>query len=38
MSHHKPEDGALLPTIREIVDARLTYGYRRITALVNRRL
>jgi putative transposase len=34
--YRKPEDAALLPTIREIVDARPTYGYRRITALVNR--
>ncbi|MCE3250031.1 MAG: Integrase catalytic region, partial [Geminicoccaceae bacterium] len=30
--YRKPEDAALLPTIREIVDARPTYGYRRITA------
>ena len=34
--YRKPEDEALLPTIREIVDARPSYGYRRITALVNR--
>jgi hypothetical protein len=32
----KPEDAALLLTIRQIVDARPTYGYRRITAIVNR--
>jgi len=37
-SYRKPEDGALLPTIRGIVDARPSYGYRRITALVNRML
>lgn len=35
-SYRKPEDEALLPTIRQIVDARPSYGYRRITALVNR--
>jgi transposase InsO family protein len=34
----KPEDEALLPTIRRIVDARPSYGYRRVTALVNRAL
>lgn len=34
--YRKPDDAALLPTIREIVDARPTYGYRRVTALVNR--
>src|SRR5688500_20386725 len=34
--YRKPEDAALLPTIREFVDARPTYGYRRITALANR--
>jgi len=36
--YRKPEDAALLLTIRQIVDARPTYGYRRITALVNRAL
>ena len=35
--YSKPEDAAFLPLIREIVDARPTYGYRRITALLNRR-
>jgi putative transposase len=35
--YRKPQDEALLPTIREIVDARPSYGYRRITALVNRK-
>jgi putative transposase len=34
----KIEDEALLPLIRRFVDARPTYGYRRITALVNREL
>lgn len=33
-----PRDEALLPMIREIVDQRPTYGYRRITALLNRGL
>jgi putative transposase len=32
----KPEDEALLPVIRRFVDQRPTYGYRRITALLNR--
>ncbi len=36
--YHKPEDAQLLPTIRAIVDARPSYGYRRVTALVNRAL
>jgi len=30
------EDGQYLPRIRKIVDERVTYGYRRITALLNR--
>lgn len=34
--YRKPEDAVLLPTIRAIVDARPSYGYRRITVLVNR--
>lgn len=34
----KPDDAWLLPLIRELVDVRPTYGYRRIHALVNRRL
>jgi hypothetical protein len=33
----KPEDIVLLPAIRELVSARQTYGYRRITALLNRK-
>ena len=36
--YRKPEDLPLLALIREIVDARPTYGYRRVTALVNRKL
>ena len=36
---YKPdEDKALLPYIREITDKRGTYGYRRITTLLNQRL
>lgn len=34
--YRKPDDTLLLPTIRAIVDQRPTYGYRRVTALVNR--
>lgn len=34
----KAGDQALLPLIRRFVDERPTYGYRRITALVNREL
>jgi len=34
----KAEDAVLLPIIRSFVDERPTYGYRRITALVNRQL
>ena len=36
--YRKAEDAALLPLIRSVVDERLTYGYRRVTALVNRKL
>ncbi len=36
--YRKTEDAALLPLIRAVVDERLTYGYRRVTALVNRQL
>lgn len=32
----KPEDAALLPTIRQLVVECLSYGYRWITALLNR--
>ena len=34
--YRKAEDAALLPAIRSVVDARPSYGYRRVTALVNR--
>src|SRR5207237_4271392 len=34
----KTGDEALLPLVRRFVDERPTYGYRRITALVNREL
>ena len=36
--HHKAQDAAVLPLMRRLVDARPTYGYRRITALLNRDL
>lgn len=32
----KANDAELLPAIRKLVDARPTYGYRRIAALLNR--
>ena len=34
--YHKDEDAEVLPALRAIVDARPTYGYRRVAALVNR--
>lgn len=34
--YRKTEDADLLPAIRRLVDARPTYGYRRIAALLNR--
>ena len=34
--YRKADDEVLLPLIRRLVDERPTYGYRRITALVNR--
>jgi transposase InsO family protein len=37
-SYRKPDDSRILLLIRELVDARPTCGYRRITALLNRRL
>ena len=37
-SYNKPGDKRLLPIIRELVDKRPTYGYRRIHALLNKRL
>jgi hypothetical protein len=36
--YFKANDEALLPLIRRFVDVRPTYGYRRITALLNREL
>jgi putative transposase len=36
--YRKPEDETLLPLIRDFVDERPTYGYRRIAALLNREL
>jgi hypothetical protein len=35
--YHKPADIRLLPLTRQLVDKRPSYGYRRITALLNRR-
>ena len=34
----KAEDAVLLPRIRHLVDERPSYGYRRVTALLNRQL
>ena len=36
--YNKADDAWLLPLIRELVDCRMTYGYRRICALLNRKL
>ncbi len=36
--YHKAQDAALLPPITALVTARPTYGYRRITAVLNRQL
>ena len=36
--YHKTLDNQYLPLIRKIVDDRATYGYRRVTALLNRQL
>lgn len=36
--HNPQEDEALLPYIREIADQRGSYGYRRITTMLNHRL
>ena len=35
-SYHRQGDDELLAAIRQLTDARPTYGYRRITALLNR--
>jgi putative transposase len=37
-AYRKADDEGLLPLIRRFIDERPTYGYRRITALVNREL
>jgi putative transposase len=36
--YQKAQDAAVLPLVRRLVDARPTYGYRRIRALLNRDL
>lgn len=36
--YHKAQDAALVPLITALVAARPTYGYRRITAILNRQL
>ena len=36
--YSKAQDDRYLPLIREIIDNRATYGYRRVAALLNRRL
>jgi putative transposase len=36
--YHKAQDAAVLPLVTALVAARPTYGYRRITALLNRQL
>lgn len=36
--YHKAQDAALVPLITTLVAARPTYGYRRITAILNRQL
>jgi putative transposase len=36
--YHKAEDDQYLPLIRRIVDDRATYGYPRVTALLNHQL
>lgn len=36
--YHKAQDAALLPLVTALVTARPTYGYRRITAVLNRQL
>ena len=36
--YHKADDAILVPQIMALVAARPTYGYRRITALLNRQL
>ena len=36
--YHKAQDAAVVPLITALVAARPTYGYRRITAILNRKL
>jgi putative transposase len=36
--YQRAEDGHYLPLIRKVVDERITYGYRRVAAIVNRAL
>jgi transposase InsO family protein len=36
--YSKADDAELLPLIRDIIDDRMTYGYRRVCAVLNRRL
>lgn len=36
--YHKADDMAYLPLIRAIIGERATYGYRRVTAIMNRML
>jgi putative transposase len=36
--YHKAQDAAVVPLITALVSARPTYGYRRITAILNRQL
>jgi putative transposase len=36
--YRKAQDAAVLPLITKLVAARPTYGYRRITAILNRQL
>jgi transposase InsO family protein len=36
--YRKATDALLLPLVQELVETRPTYGYRRVTALLNRRL
>ncbi len=36
--YHKAQDAAVLPLITALVTTRPTYGYRRITAVLNRQL
>ncbi len=36
--YNKQQDDELLPYIREIIDVKASYGYRRVTTLLNRKL